>query len=450
MGVFPEDYEIKVSKLIKLWVAEGFLEPSGSKSYEEQAGEYLKDLVERSLILVTKMKSNGKKIKACNIHDLVRDLCIKTAQEEKFHLNQCRTSTDFIPFLSPLQRMLSSFKDCKALRVLDAVELTLGKFPDQILELFLLRYLAFSIPDHKWNFDVPSRILKLENLQTLIIFSKMTTKTGHLKSRVLLPLKICMMTKLRHLILVGAYPLPCPPPGSFPLENLQTLAVVINFKCTESILQMIPKLRKLKVVYNGYEINWPIYHLDNLVHLHHLENLNIDVEHHRFAPVPLSGKLAFPMMLRTLKLRGCCFSSQDMAIVGSLPNLQVLKLRDCFFEGGKWETIEGEFPQLKFLQINSTNLQCWITESSHFSSLERLMLFWCLGLREIPDVIGEIPTLVLIAVRRCEKSLAESAQRIKEEQESFGNDSLQVRIVDRSAGGETYKVVASASNKVRR
>ncbi|KAI3459102.1 hypothetical protein Pfo_015765 [Paulownia fortunei] len=83
MGGFPEDHEIHVSKLIKLWVAEGFLKPNGSKSFEEGAEEYLEDLVKRSLVLVTKRKSNGK-IKSCSVHDLLRDLCVRKAQEEKF------------------------------------------------------------------------------------------------------------------------------------------------------------------------------------------------------------------------------------------------------------------------------------------------------------------------------------------------------------------------------
>lgn len=41
------------------------------------------DLIDRNLILVKRFGTAGK-IKACNIHDLTRDLCIMEAEREKF------------------------------------------------------------------------------------------------------------------------------------------------------------------------------------------------------------------------------------------------------------------------------------------------------------------------------------------------------------------------------
>ncbi|KAL8557561.1 hypothetical protein ACS0TY_004852 [Phlomoides rotata] len=48
-----------------------------------------------------------------------------------------------------------------------------------------------------------------------------------------------------------------------------------------------------------------------------------------------------------------------MSIVGSLPNLQVLKLKNNACGGDTWETSDGEFPQLKFLLIEASNLEHW-------------------------------------------------------------------------------------------
>ncbi|KAL0298524.1 UNVERIFIED_CONTAM: putative late blight resistance proteinR1A-10 [Sesamum radiatum] len=449
MGGFPEDYEIHVSKLVKLWVAESFVKPGVSKSFEEGAQEYLEDLVKRSLVLVTRRKSNGK-IKSCSVHDLVRDLCIRKAREEKFLLfamdryvdrylpkgikDQRRLSiarstlTLFSKINSPIIRTALYFEQCRRLssslqcfrllRVLDVVVAVFSEFPAEVLKLFHLRYLAFTLID---NYDIPASILNLQNLQTLFICTY--------SIRVRFPLEIWRMTQLRHLVLSMSDPFPKPSAGTFVLKNLQTLAIVRNFKCTKSIVQMIPNLRKLGIFYEGYGIKWREYHLHNLVDLHQLENLKIWVEDRRREPFPLWEKLAFPMMLKKLTLIGCLFRWEDMTAVGSLQNLEVMKLTSCSFEGCKWETTEGEFPRLKFLKIRSTNLQHWVTDGSHFPSLEHLKLFSCKRLGEIPDVLGEIPTLQIIEVNRSDRSLVKSAKQIKEEQQSFGNDSLEVRIV---------------------
>ncbi|XP_057803000.1 putative late blight resistance protein homolog R1B-12 [Salvia miltiorrhiza] len=67
MADFPEDYEIRVSELIHLWICEGFVALlNGSKSLEEEAEDCIEDLVERSLVLVTNTKSIGK-IKSCSL-----------------------------------------------------------------------------------------------------------------------------------------------------------------------------------------------------------------------------------------------------------------------------------------------------------------------------------------------------------------------------------------------
>ena len=49
------------------------------------------------------------------------------------------------------------------------------------------------------------------------------------------------------------------------------------------------------------------------------------------------------------------------------------------------------------------------------------MLSYCWNLREIPQGIGEIPTLELIEVDSSFESLGESAKQIAEDQQSYGN-----------------------------
>ncbi|KAK4427723.1 Disease resistance protein RPP13 [Sesamum alatum] len=83
MSAFPEDYEIRSSRLINLLVAEGLVQPISDKTLEEAAKMHLKALVNRNLIFVHQQETNGN-VKSYSIHDLLRDLCVRKAHEEKF------------------------------------------------------------------------------------------------------------------------------------------------------------------------------------------------------------------------------------------------------------------------------------------------------------------------------------------------------------------------------
>lgn len=84
LGIFPEDYEIHVHKLMCLWIAEGFITPTRRKKIlEEVAEEYLEDLIARSLVMVKRRRSDGK-MKICCIHGLLREFCVREAQNENF------------------------------------------------------------------------------------------------------------------------------------------------------------------------------------------------------------------------------------------------------------------------------------------------------------------------------------------------------------------------------
>ncbi|XP_028098615.1 putative late blight resistance protein homolog R1B-8 [Camellia sinensis] len=83
LGAFTEDREISVQRLIWLWIAEGFIQKVGQKSLEEVAEDYLMDLIQRNLVIVARKRFDGR-IKACRMHDLLRDLCLKKARETNF------------------------------------------------------------------------------------------------------------------------------------------------------------------------------------------------------------------------------------------------------------------------------------------------------------------------------------------------------------------------------
>ncbi|KAG5611049.1 hypothetical protein H5410_022330, partial [Solanum commersonii] len=81
MGGFPQDREINVSKLIRLWIAKQYIKAIRNKRLEVVAEEYLEELIDRSLVLTGKQRANGR-MKTCKIHDLLRQLCLSEAYIE--------------------------------------------------------------------------------------------------------------------------------------------------------------------------------------------------------------------------------------------------------------------------------------------------------------------------------------------------------------------------------
>ncbi|KAG6431402.1 hypothetical protein SASPL_109481 [Salvia splendens] len=171
------------SGLKTLWIAEGFVKCNGDKSLEEVAEDYLKALVERNILSVVRKKTNGKPL-GYSMHDLLRDLCIKKAKEEKFLLvkNSMRhvsvqSSYEMedvcaSPQLMSLVRYFLCTHDdilspvfgiLRLIRVLDVFTVVFEKFSEEILQLVNLWYLAFSCTS-----GFPVGISRLWNLQTLV------------------------------------------------------------------------------------------------------------------------------------------------------------------------------------------------------------------------------------------------------------------------------------------
>nr|XP_033509296.1 putative late blight resistance protein homolog R1B-12 [Nicotiana tomentosiformis] len=112
MGVFPEDARIPVSKLISLWIAEGFVKNIESGRLEEVAEGYLLDLISSNVVMVSRRRYNGK-VKYCNVHDVVLHFCFRKSREEKFMLAVKGHHTYFEPlvwtFNGPIVTKLSEF-----------------------------------------------------------------------------------------------------------------------------------------------------------------------------------------------------------------------------------------------------------------------------------------------------------------------------------------------------
>ncbi|KAL0356292.1 UNVERIFIED_CONTAM: ToMV resistance protein Tm-2(2) [Sesamum radiatum] len=183
--MFPEDFEIPVRELIRMWIAEGFIQQKSSVTLEEIAENYLEDLINRNLVRVDKRTLDGR-VKTCRIHDMLRDFCIKEAgnERENFLQEMKRSSDGFEPsiaevqnfrrvcihsnFLSfitsnpygPRTRSLCCFsteeitllpenvasipKAFKLLRVLAVMPVVFTRFPLDLTQLIHLKYIALS------------------------------------------------------------------------------------------------------------------------------------------------------------------------------------------------------------------------------------------------------------------------------------------------------------------
>ncbi|VAH85849.1 unnamed protein product [Triticum turgidum subsp. durum] len=83
LGMFPEDYEIRMTHLVRLWISEGFVSTARGQSPEQTATSYFNELVNRSLIQPVVMGRDGSVI-SCKVHDMLLDLILYKSAEENF------------------------------------------------------------------------------------------------------------------------------------------------------------------------------------------------------------------------------------------------------------------------------------------------------------------------------------------------------------------------------
>ncbi|KAK4344378.1 hypothetical protein RND71_037472 [Anisodus tanguticus] len=454
-GVFPEDSEISTERLVRLWVAEGFLKPE--KDLEGEAENCLQDLVDRCLVLVRKKSLDDSKIKSCKVHDLIYELCLREVRSQNiFVMKDCgsywtlgipghliRRQTDdednnllkqtrsvffcsnYVYLHHTLNPVLNHFN---LLRILDLSLKRLWDFPPEILCLIWLRYLAM------WgDFDIPSEICRLWNLQTFIV------QSYNWPSRELSE-TIWELMQLRHLAL-GSFYLPNPPSVSVGEErhlsfpNLQTISDLSPSHCTKEVISGILNTKTLGVC--GFPVDYKsckeLRLIENLVHLHQLETLSFEVQNTlsyiRKNPVlTIPCAKAFPATLKKLKLCGTCLRWEELNIIGELPSLEVLKLKSDACQGREWHPIAGGFTRLKLLLIDGCDLEYWKATDDTFPVLERLVIRYCGYLKEIPVEFADIHSLRLIGLSYCKPELEASAARIRQEQEDLGNEPVDVRI----------------------
>ncbi|KAG6384391.1 hypothetical protein SASPL_155797 [Salvia splendens] len=184
-GLFPENYEIPASTLIQLWIAEGFIRPRQG-SFEEAAEKILEDLINKSLLIVT--KKNLDQVKTwkhepplSELHTF-RRICLHSDPSkflsEKPNGPLIRSFICFLEKPSDLDPMHISTIPFDVLRVMNCKSVRFEEFP-KVTGLILLKHITLSID----KLDVlPKQMSQLLNLRTLIPLSWMRRRSGMVKA----------------------------------------------------------------------------------------------------------------------------------------------------------------------------------------------------------------------------------------------------------------------------
>ncbi|KAL7114989.1 hypothetical protein ACP275_04G155800 [Erythranthe tilingii] len=437
MGVFPEDYDIPAWILIRLWIAEGLIEQKKDESLEETADEYLNDLVNRNLLMVSKTNPMGEN-KICRVHDVIHAFCISKAEEQNLFEEIKPSDKGIFPtpiaaakkyhrvcFNSKLDKFfdsqgteyprvrsfLSFYKDpvklgkeyntsipdnFKLLRVLNSNTIICDVFPPTIDELTHLRYVTLFVDALT---TIPESISKLRNLQTFRVDTNSTT--------VKMDANLWAMLWLRHFKTKATLVLGKQKEGEGG-KNLQTLSTLSADSCTETVAKKASNMKELRVRGN---LTTLLDGKDNFLRkLICLEKLKL--MHVRLG-IRLPKTNCFPPNLKRLTLRNTWLEWSDMSILAQIEKLQVLKLKQNAFTGKKW-TVSCKFSTLQYLLIAGANLEDWeVSSADHFPRLTCLSIKKCGNLQKIPMELAK--KLQKLDIESLSESATASARAIQEE-----------------------------------
>jgi len=82
LSMFPEDYEILSGDLVRLWIAEGFIDEKQGSNLYDLGERYFIELVNRSMI--HPLYNEDGSPRACRVHDMILDLIISLSSQENF------------------------------------------------------------------------------------------------------------------------------------------------------------------------------------------------------------------------------------------------------------------------------------------------------------------------------------------------------------------------------
>ncbi|KAF8028018.1 hypothetical protein BT93_E0817 [Corymbia citriodora subsp. variegata] len=401
LSLFPKGHLIERQRLIRLWVAEGFVEKKEGMTLKEVAEDYFMELLNRSLMeycrihdflwdIVTSKSTNLwfaeiAKEENCERPHKVRRLSLqKTLQvlQQKWSLSQLCSLYMFGMDRSFM--ILAS--DMKLLNFLDILAAPLKRFPAQVADWCYLRYLSFRGTEVS---TVPSSIMKLQILETFDL------KHTHVTE---LPVDILKLRQLRHLLVYHykniIYPIHT--------SNLEADAESSSSVIRElGMLTQLDRLGILKVrKEDGRDLCLSISKLtrlramsivsfdnDEIIDLQHLSNPPPFLER-----MYLRGRLGalphwLPSLSRLMKLflRFSRIKDDPLVSLQNLPNLVHLELLQVY-EGISLSFKAKAFKKLRILALDLFDkLRCIEVVKGAMPFLEKLVIQRCKLLENLPS-----------------------------------------------------------------
>lgn len=455
LGLFPQGVNIQTKRLIRLWVAEGFLPQEGEETAEDVAQKYLKELIDRCMIQVGTFSSLGR-VKTIRIHDLLRELSVNKGKEEYFlrlflgdmggssttsqlmksrrhSIHSCHDRYDFLKHIADHSRSLLFFnreynadierkiwihlnflqekkltfiyRKFKLLRVLELDGVRVVSLPSTIGDLIQLRYLGL----RKTNLEeeLPPSIGNLQNLQTLDLRYCCFLKK--------IPNVIWKMVNLRHLLLYT--PFDSPDSGHLRLDTLTNLQSLPYIEAGDWIgdggLANMSNLRQLGIYgLSGQMVNSVLSTIHGLRNLDSL-SLSLQSEEDEFPifmqlsqcthlqKLYLNGKIKklpdpheFPPSLLKLTLHNSHLQKESIAKLERLPKLKMLILGKGAYNWPELSFNAEGFSQLHVLRlILLKELEDWKVEEKAMPRLEYMVIDRCEKLKKIPEGLKDITSL---------------------------------------------------------
>uniref|UniRef100_A0A2N9F6C4 NB-ARC domain-containing protein n=1 Tax=Fagus sylvatica TaxID=28930 RepID=A0A2N9F6C4_FAGSY len=391
-SMFPENYFINCARIIRLWIAVGFVREKKGLTLEDVAQDYLNQLIHRSLVQVAKVDFVGK-TRSCRVHDMMREVILSRVDEV------------------PNSFLTTCFANFKLMKTMDFEGAPIDYIPEEVGDLFHLKYL--SLRDTKVE-KLPKSIGKLKNLETLDLKRSRVSK---------LPMEINGLSKLRYL---AAYI-----KNNDIVYNIDfrlTVKIHSGIGCLQSLeklflidanndaliveLGSLGQLRKLDISKLKREDGIAL--CTTLKKMSHLRSLTISATSEEEF-LELQSMSSPPPLLQTLSLHGRLeklpewipklksivsislnFSrlmDDPFKVLQALPNLMDVWLHDGY-EGEQLHIEGGGFQKLKSLGLrNLRGLNRLIIDEGSLPLLEKLRIGHCPLLKEVPSGIHHLKSL---------------------------------------------------------